>query len=251
MHIPLTQPLNELTSLYQFHPTPATPPKKSSIRSAVAFDCEMGTAANGDTEVIRISLIDFFTQEILVNNLVEPDVPMKHLNTKYSGVSWADMKRAKREGSCFKGLSAARRAVWAFVGRDTILVGHGASNDLRCMKWLHPLVVDSFVTEFTRKQKIDAELKAKQMVETPSVTEGKKKVEVVAADVKEGDALKPKQPRGPGNFSLKTLAKRHLNRNIQQNGKGHDSLEDAIASRDLIHWRIWNPNVDIPFDDKA
>ena len=39
-------------------------------------------------------------------------------------------------------------------------------------------------------------------------------------------------------LSLKVLASERLNRAIQNKKIGHDSLEDAIASRDLIHWHV-------------
>jgi RNA exonuclease 1 len=38
-------------------------------------------------------------------------------------------------------------------------------------------------------------------------------------------------------MSLKTLAKQYLGRDIQM-GKGHDSLEDAVAARDLVHYNV-------------
>jgi DNA polymerase III epsilon subunit-like protein len=38
-------------------------------------------------------------------------------------------------------------------------------------------------------------------------------------------------------LSLKKLAELRLQRTIQK-GKGHDSLEDAIATRDLLHWNV-------------
>jgi RNA exonuclease 1 len=60
----------------------------------------MGTAASGDPELIRVTLIDYFSEEVLVDNLVDPDVRMQHLNTRYSGVSWADLKNARIKGVC-------------------------------------------------------------------------------------------------------------------------------------------------------
>jgi DNA polymerase III epsilon subunit-like protein len=51
--------------------------------------------------------------------------------------------------------------------------------------------------------------------------------------------------RKPSSHSLKALAKKHLNRDIQTNGKrGHDSLEDAVAARDIVHWNVLHINRD-------
>ncbi|KAH7122350.1 hypothetical protein B0J11DRAFT_607592 [Dendryphion nanum] len=56
-----------------------------------------------------------------------------------------------------------------------------------------------------------------------------------------GKAKKPRQ-NGAGQFSLKTLTKKRFGRDIQISGKlGHDSLEDATAARDLVHWIVADP----------
>lgn len=45
-------------------------------------------------------------------------------------------------------------------------------------------------------------------------------------------------------MSLKTLTLVKLGREIQNAAKkGHCSLEDAIATRDIVHWYITNPSV--------
>jgi RNA exonuclease 1 len=107
----------------------------------------MGTAASGDPELIRVTLIDYFSEEVLVDNLVDPDVRMQHLNTRYSGVSWADLKNARIKGVCLSGKSGARQAIWKYIGTDTIVVGHGLSNDMRSLRWIHTTVVDSLLVE--------------------------------------------------------------------------------------------------------
>jgi DNA polymerase III epsilon subunit-like protein len=229
----------------------------------------MGTALSGDSELIRITLIDYFSRAVLVNNIVEPDVPMQHLNTRFSGVSWGDVRKAKREGNCLKGKAGARRALWRYVGQKTVVVGHGASNDLRALRWIHGLVVDSFVTEFNTMKRKEAKNADKKDIRTDNASEG----EVRVADPIKGGSLPRKDrnggtpaihlsgkvPNGYGNetatkmqkktkkggsdLSLKNLVKKRLDRDIQMGGKvGHDSLEDAIAARDLIDWIITNAN---------
>jgi RNA exonuclease 1 len=93
----------------------------------------METAASGDPELIRVTLVDYFSKEILIDNLVQPDVPMQHLSTRYSGVSWPDLKEARRKGTCLSGRAGALLAVWRYVGIDTIVVGHGVTNGLRAL----------------------------------------------------------------------------------------------------------------------
>ena len=41
----------------------------------------MGTAFDGDSELIRLTLIDYFSGETLIDSLVYPDVAMLHFNT--------------------------------------------------------------------------------------------------------------------------------------------------------------------------
>jgi RNA exonuclease 1 len=124
----------------------------------------MGTAASGDPELIRVTLIDYFSEEVLVDNLVDPDVRMQHLNTRYSGVSWADLKNARIKGVCLSGKARARQAIWRYVGTDTIVVGHGLSNDMRSLRWIHTTVVDSLLVESHR---VDSKKVEQSCRETP------------------------------------------------------------------------------------
>ncbi|KAK4039348.1 hypothetical protein C8A01DRAFT_16657 [Parachaetomium inaequale] len=228
---------------WQFHATGSE--ARSSHRFAVAIDCEMGTAFNGDTELIRLSVIDYFSGETLIDSLVYPDIAMQHFNTRWSGVTRADMERSLRENKCIMGRDAARRAVFRYVGPSTIVVGHGAQSDLSSLRWIHHRVVDSFTVESARRKA--AELKAEQEKKRKEANEPKKGDKPKEADrPKKGDRPKEevpgnKQKRGknnPDGMSLKALAMKHLGRAIQVGKKGHDSLEDALAARDLVHAHI-------------
>jgi RNA exonuclease 1 len=85
--------------------------RNHNICTAVALNCEIGTAASRDPELIHVTLIDYFSEEVLVDNLVNPDVQMQHLNTRYSRVSWADLKNARIKGVCLSGKLGARQAI--------------------------------------------------------------------------------------------------------------------------------------------
>jgi DNA polymerase III epsilon subunit-like protein len=214
------------------------------ISSAVALDCEMGTAVSGDSELIRITVIDYFTSDILINAFVQPDVPMSHLNTNYSGVTWADIRNARRDGKCLFGAAGARKALWSFVGPHTVIVGHGASSDLRALKWIHDEVVDSQAVEsvrMKRKQEAAKLLEKETGEDFDGLTyDGKETLMPPVPDILVEP--KKKKPKGTGDLALKTLAKKHLGRDIQMKGKlGHDSLEDAVAARDVVHWQVSNP----------
>ncbi|KAL1597033.1 hypothetical protein SLS60_008615 [Paraconiothyrium brasiliense] len=228
--------------------------KGQDIRAAVALDCEMGTAESGDTELIKVTLIDYFTGDVLVNNIVEPDVPLRHLNTRFSGVTWGQMRAAQRKRTSLNATNGARQAIWRFVGAQTIVVGHGVSNDLRSMKWIHEQVVDSLVIEFNiKKRREEKEKKAEEEAIAKAKAAGTY-VEPVKETLVPGQSVNAaaglpapkKKNRKGGDLSLKTLALKRLGRKIQlgEGTTGHDSLEDAIAARDLVHWHISNPGAE-------
>jgi len=241
--------------LDQFHFTPPLEPGQDRpVRAAVAIDCEMGTAISGDSELIRISAIDYYTGEVLVNNLVEADQELAHLNTRYSGVTWSEMNRALRQGTCLTGKAGARAALWRFVGPDTIIMGHGVSNDLRALRICHPCIVDSFLVEYKIVQaKKDIE-KAEAIAAAKEEEELKARMIELYGDSLEKDtedakvpvAPRKKMPKGTGDCALKTLMKKYLATDVQMQGnKGHHSMEDAIAARDLIYWMVCRPEREV------
>ncbi|OAL29712.1 dolichyl-phosphate beta-glucosyltransferase [Fonsecaea nubica] len=55
-------------------------------------------SATGDSELIRLTGVDFFSGAVLIEKLVAPAVAMTHYNTRFSGVTAADMREvANRE----------------------------------------------------------------------------------------------------------------------------------------------------------
>lgn len=189
---------DQVRSNWQYHrsftpspvPTTNTPHSRYYPRAAVALDCEMGYAEDGEAELIRLTAVDFFTQETLLDNLISPSVAMKHFNTKYSGVTPGAMTAALRKGTCFHGRDAARDALFRFIGPETVIVVHGGNSDLTALRWLHPHIVDTFILEGYHGAKTE------------------------------------------GGRSLKNLIKLKKDLDIQT-GNGHDSLEDALACREL------------------
>ncbi|KAK3292831.1 uncharacterized protein B0H64DRAFT_402899 [Chaetomium fimeti] len=243
---------------WQFHPTASGVTTKHRV--AVAIDCEMGTAFDGESELIRLTVVDYFTGKALIDSLVYPDIPMKHFNTRWSGITRGDMERSRRERKCIMGRDAARTAIFRYVGPSTIVVGHGAQSDLLCLRWIHHRVVDSLLVESAQRK--EAELKAEEEKKKKEEEEARQRAELMEGDesdggveikeggepgkdaeVQEGDKRrqggpgdnKTRRKNNPDGMSLKALAMKHLGRAIQVGKKGHDSLEDALAARDLVH----------------
>ncbi|GAB1318175.1 Exonuclease domain-containing protein [Madurella fahalii] len=241
-HQALQYRVGELEGRWQFHQTPAPGRGAQKKKLAVALDCEMGTASDGETELIRLTAIDYFTGEILINSLVYPNISMQHYNTRYSGVTRAEMEKARRQMRCLFGKHAARRALWRFVGPETIVVGHAAQNDLASLRWIHHSVVDSFLVEDKERKREELEAEERKRAEAEAEKKGEQE-STPEEDRKKGELEKL-------SLSLKALALRKLGRQIQTKaGKGHDSLEDAVTSRDLIHRHI--ETLMVPMEPKA
>lgn len=257
-HIPKEYPVGELENTWAFYPTIPTE-KKADIRLAVAIDCEMGTAVSGECELIRVTVIDYFTSEVLVDRLVYPKEKMAHYNTRYSGVTRGAMEKARAAKTCFFGRDQAREAVWKFVGPNTIIIGHSLNNDLRALRWIHSNVVDTHLLWSTKIKKVDEDLMTSEDIDggetrnnsssqKNDLAENRKEEERVQKELNlafhtslsvNNEGKSARRTKGSGPHSLKTLSKTVLNREIQSNNKaGHDSLEDALASRDLAHWKI-------------
>lgn len=192
-----------------------------------------------------MTLIDYFSSEVLVDKLVYPDVAMEHYNTRFSGVTRKEMENARALGQCLMGKKRAREAVWKFVGPHTVVVGHSAHNDLTAMRWIHTVVVDTWLLESEKrakevKAKAEAERDGKEQELSQSQNSTFEDVDEVQETQQHKENPK-KKVKGSGALSLKTLTRERLRREIQTAGrKGHDSLEDAIATRDLAHWNVNN-----------
>lgn len=234
----------------------------------MAIDCEMGTSKQGESELIRATLLDYFTGERLVDNLVFPDVSMEHYNTRFSGVTLSMMETARDARTCFFGRDSAREAIWQYVGPATIVVGHSAVNDLKSLRWIHRCIIDTFLLEpvpepekpdpdeernypsrygkgkarqSSAEDLIDLEQRNLKGVGNLSLAGRPSgfRMDSASPRASEGSTRNPRKPKGTGPRALKTLASVKLGRTIQDAGKrGHDSFEDALAARDLVHWTV-------------
>jgi RNA exonuclease 1 len=180
-------------------------------------------------------MVDFYTGAVLINSLVYPNVRMAHYNARFSGVTKQDMEEARRRNKCILGRDAARKAVYKYVGPNTVVIGHAGHQDLTSLRWTHRRIVDTLILE-TRKRLLDEDNAQRKEWED---VERREKAEPAAPSCNVGDegdnaAANPQR----GGLSLKALTLEKLNRVIQVKGRGHDSLEDALATRDLLHWHI-------------
>lgn len=166
-------------------------------RKAVVLDCEMVGCIDGRDEAVQLCALDFFTGEVLINSIIKPHQQVIDWRTKLTGLSPADMAIATARGQALAGSAGARRELWKHIDENTILVGQSLNFDLNVLGVSHAMVVDSQILTTT----------------------------AVFKDRKVGRR-----------WGLQELCKDILGLNIRKAGavKGHDSLEDSLATRELV-----------------
>ncbi|KAI0179651.1 ribonuclease H-like domain-containing protein [Hypoxylon sp. FL1284] len=187
---------------FTFIPTPA---KVNGVvrRQAIAVDCEMVGIAGGKDELAFLCAVDLFTGEVLIQSFVLPIEAVTDWRSRYSGITLAKMRTAKASGKALDGWPAARARLFEFADANTILVGHSLNNDLRVLHVSHTRVIDSCIL-------------------------------VAEAVFGKGNGLQRR-------WGLKTLSRELLGVAIQSSKKGHDCLEDTLASRELVLWCLRQP----------
>lgn len=216
-HVFNTKSPARLASVLPFITTPENPSPAKDLQGrkveAVTFDCEMGYTACG-LELIRLTAVAWPTNEQLVDVLVRPIGAIIDLNSRFSGVfpesytnaipyeKWADYTRPPPGKDD--------------IPRLPIVASPAKARELLC----------SYLTPQTPLigHAIDNDLNTVRLCH-PTI------IDTVV--------LFP-HPRGlPMRFGLKMLSQRHLNREIQMGGdRGHDSMEDAIATADLVRVKV-------------
>ena len=184
----------------------ATPAARASrpTRQAVVVDCEMGGVRGGQSELLSVSAIDFVTGETLVSSLVEPSRPIVSWRTKCHGISAGAMATAVSKGQALGGWEAARAEVWKHIDDSTVLVGQALQMDLKVLRMVHLRVVDTAL---------------------------------ITADAVHGPGWQRKRTWG-----LTDLCRDLVGISIRASGnQSHDSLEDALATRELALCCLRNP----------
>jgi DNA polymerase III epsilon subunit-like protein len=174
-------------------------------RQAIVLDCEMvGVGHKGSISALaRLSAIDFLTGELLIDKLVQPTQMVVDWRTKYSGITAKAMQAARDSGEILEGDATAREMLSRHMDDETVLIGHALYNDLEVLGIQHEKVVDS--------------------------------ASLVEAAV--GHSVRTM-------WGLKKVCKELLGIDIQDAGKkGHDSVEDALAAREVVLWCMEFPKV--------
>lgn len=218
-----------MASVLPFIWTPTNPRQAKSPRGkvpkAVTFDCEMGYTTYG-LELIRLTAVSWPEGDALVDVLVRPQGTILDLNSRFSGVwpeSFAsafpyDLAVPAPPKAETPSPLPSERSSEAKPGDSPlpIVPSPAVARDLLC----------SFLTP-----------------ETPllghALENDLNSVRLCHPRIIDTVVLFP-HPRGlPIRYGLKMLTKRHLHRDIQMGGeRGHDSLEDARATGDLVRYAV-------------
>ena len=201
-------------------PPPPYDPHNPHRRAAVVLDCEMAGTSSGDYP-ISVSLLDFCTGEVLVNALVQPGagVVVRNWRSGITGITARRMALAgkgvgSKDGAPLRGWEAARERVLGFVDGETVVVGQAVRFDLKVLGIVCGRVVDSAV--------VAAEASG-----------------LFGGGGSGGGGVEKKITRPVG---LVKLCKGLLGVRIRgKGGQAHDSLEDVLATREVVLWCLRNP----------
>ncbi|KAL5358236.1 hypothetical protein BJX96DRAFT_182794 [Aspergillus floccosus] len=217
-HVFKVSEAKRLGTILQFETTPAQPGK--GPQPPVCFDCEMGYTTLG-LELIRLTAVSWPEGKKLLDVLVRPVGEVLDLNSRFSGVFPEHYTQAVPYGS-------------ADTSAPSLEEGEVQSTPLQVVE--SPAAARALLFQLLQPDTplighaIDNDLNACRIIH-PTI------IDTVI--------LYPAGAGLPNRLSLRTLAKRHLERDIQTGGsRGHDSKEDAIATGDLVRvkvaetWRI-------------
>lgn len=111
----------------------------------MVIDCEMVGVARGRSELICISVVDYFTGAVLLNKLVYPAERVVKWRSNIHGITSVTMQAALSNGQALVGWESARQELWKLIDDSTILVGHALQHDLDILRIIHHRVVDSAI----------------------------------------------------------------------------------------------------------
>jgi len=206
-HVFKVSETKRLASILQFQETPSQSDKGNL--DPVCFDCEMGYTTLG-MELIRLTATSWPEGHELLDVLVKPMGEILDLNSRFSGVFAEQYSSAIPYGTPAPPKENGKQQPLQVVGSPA------AARDLLfgLLQPETPLIGHA----------IDNDLNVCRVIH-PTI------IDTVL--------LYPHPRRLPNRMSLKALARRFLDREIQTGGdKGHDSKEDSISAGDLVRVKV-------------
>lgn len=196
--------VNRMSLVMPFIKTPAN--EQVEAKTAVCFDCEMGYTTQG-FELLRLTVVSWPSHRPIIDVLVRPLGYILDLNTQWSGVTMDQFLNAKPyDPQNPKPKRTELRIVESpYAARDLFLKYVSPSTPVLG----HALENDLNVIRLIHPTIVDTVI------------------------------LFPTRHGLPYRHGLKTLAKQHLDLDVQQGGaSGHDSYEDARTTGELIRFKV-------------
>ena len=107
--------------------------------NVLALDCEMAYTSEG-FEMVRLTIVDFFTSRVLFDSIVRPFGEVVDLNSQFSGIHEIDPLYSLSYDECMETVLSRD-----LINRNSILIGHGLENDLNVMRIIHDKVIDTAI----------------------------------------------------------------------------------------------------------
>ncbi|KAF2669972.1 hypothetical protein BT63DRAFT_423943 [Microthyrium microscopicum] len=225
-HVFKTSDPARLANDLQFESTPENPVADPSM--AVAFDCEMGYTTLG-MEIIRISACTWPAGEQLFDALVRPFGQILDLNTQFSGVTTEQFFNAPDYSA------TSTRPISIASTASAVSAVSAASSTASAI----PPTLQKLSSPKAARELLCSYLSPSTPLIGHSIENDLNVIRLLHPTIVDTIFLFPHSGGLPYRNGLRNLTKNHLSRDIQTGGAaGHDSLEDARATGDLVRARI-------------
>ncbi|KAF3490749.1 RNA exonuclease 3 [Arthroderma uncinatum] len=211
-HVFKVTDMKRLAATMQFEKTPRQTAKQAL--PPVCFDCEMGYTTLG-LEMIRLTAVSWPEGKLLIDVLVRPIGEILDLNTRYSGVQPEQFANA----TPYKGSHMSTSTYdQADCGNKLQMVESPAAARALLFQHLQP----------------ETSLLGHALENDLNVCR------IIHPTIVDTVLLYPHPAGLPMRNGLRALTKRYLGRDIQAGGgtEGHDSIEDAKATGDLVRFKV-------------
>ncbi|KAL4913721.1 hypothetical protein BDW62DRAFT_220517 [Aspergillus aurantiobrunneus] len=209
-HVFKVSETKRLASILQFEKTPEN--QDPGPKPPVCFDCEMGYTTLG-LELIRLTAVSWPEGNKILDILVRPFGEVLDLNSRFSGVFPEHYTKALPYGTPTASQTPTPSETQPESPPLQVVDSPAAA---RALLFTHLQPTTPLIGHA-----VDNDLNACRIIHSTVID----------------TAILYPHPGGglPYRMSLRTLAKKHLDRDIQTGGnRGHDSKEDAIATGDLV-----------------
>ncbi|AET39336.1 RNA exonuclease Ecym_4272 [Eremothecium cymbalariae DBVPG len=134
-HVYRQETYEDMSKTIKFKTTTGIP----GSSNVLALDCEMAYTSLG-YELIRLTIVDFWTNEVCFDEIVQPIGEIIDLNSQFSGVHQIDRAVSLT-------FHEARDIFLSpkMINENSILIGHGLENDLNVLRIIHDKIIDTAI----------------------------------------------------------------------------------------------------------